>query len=105
MTLYNNNNFSESKIESKFYPLQTEEHLRACRELTPAQRDIYYYLMTLDPDMDGMDINAKDIAEQLGLSKYTVYKSLKVLDQLGWIELEKITNTIRISINQSITNN
>ena len=105
MTFYNNNNFPGSNTESKFYTLYTEEHLKACKELTSAQRDIYYYLMTLDPDRDGMDINAKDIAEQLGLSKFTVYKSLKVLDQLGWIELEKITNTIRISINQSITNN
>lgn len=98
MTPYNNNKASESKIEDKFYPLQTEEHLRACRELTPAQRDIYYYLMTLDPDRDGMAINSKEIAEQLGLSRHTVYKALKVLNQLGWIELEKITPGLRISI-------
>lgn len=100
MTFYNNNNSSESKIEGKFYELRTEEHLRACKELTSAQRDIFYYLMTLNPDGDGMDINAKDIAQQLGLSKFTVYKSLKVLDQLGWIELEKIAAHRRISINQ-----
>ncbi|WP_009631032.1 MarR family transcriptional regulator [Synechocystis sp. PCC 7509] len=93
------NDSSPNKTKVKFYALRTGEHLRACKELTPAQRDIYYYLMTLDPDGNGMDINSKEIAEQLGLSKFTVCKSLKALDQLGWIELEKITNTIRISIN------
>ena len=98
MTFYNNNNFSESKIESKFYALRTEEHLRACKELTPAQRDIFYYLMTLDPNRDGMAIDSKEIAEQIGLSRNTVYKALKVLNQLGWIELEKITPGLRISI-------
>lgn len=59
MTSYNNNNFPESKTERKFYALYTEEHSRACREITPAQRDIYYYLMTLDPDGDGMAIDSK----------------------------------------------
>ncbi len=99
MTSYNNNNFSESKTESKFYALRTDEHLKACKELTPAQRDIYYYLMTLDPDGDGLDINAKDIAEQLGLSERTVYRSLKALNQLGWIALEKAHYSVKILVN------
>lgn len=99
MTLYNNNNFSESKIESKFYALRTEEHLRACKELTPAQRDIFYYLMTIDPDRDGMAIDSKEIAEQLGLSRYTVYRALKFLDQLGWLEIEKAHYSVKILVN------
>ncbi len=99
MTFYNNNNFSESKIESKFYALRTEEHLRACKELTPAQRDICYYLKTLDPDGDWLGFNLDDIAKPLGLSKRTVSYALKVLDLLGWIEFKKVTGHRRISIN------
>ncbi len=99
MTSYNNNNSSESKIESKFYALRTEEHLRACKELTPAQRDICYYLKTLDPDGDWLGLNLDDIAKPLGLSKRTVSNALKVLDRLGWIEFKKVTGLRRISIN------
>lgn len=38
-----------STIEGKFYPLQTQEYVRACRELAPAQKDVFYYLKTIDP--------------------------------------------------------
>lgn len=102
MISYNNNNFPESKTVSKFYALRTDEHLRACKELTPAQRDICYYLKTLDPDGDGLDINAKDIAEQLGLSKRTVSDALRVLNQLGWLEIEKKAS-IQVLINPQLT--
>ena len=104
MTFYNNNNFSESKIEGKFYPLRMEEYLRACEKLTPAQRDIFYYLKTLAPDGDGLDIGIKEIAEQLALSKRAVSDALRVLNRLGWLELE-IKKGTTVSINQSTTNN
>lgn len=104
MTSYNNNNSSESKIESKFYPLYMEEYLRAYRELTKAQLNILYYLKSLDPDGDGLAIDSKEIAKQLGLSKVTVSRALKALNQLGWLELEIKTGTT-VSVNQSITNN
>lgn len=99
MTFYNNYNFPEIKTENKFYALYTEEHLRACKELTPAQRDIYYYLVTLDPDGGWLGLNLDDIAKPLGLSKRTVSGALKVLDQLGWIDFKKVTGHRRISIN------
>lgn len=103
MTSYNNNNSSESKIENKFYPLQMEEHLRACKELTSAQRDICYYLKTLDPDGKGLDFSVKGLSEQLGLSRQTVSRALKVLDTLGWLELEKIYGT-KVSIKSKFKN-
>lgn len=89
MTYNNNHNLSQSKTEPKFYPLQTEENARACRELTKAQLSILYHLKTIDPDGDGVGINIKAIATELGLSKRTVSASLKVLSRLGWIELTK----------------
>ncbi len=104
MTFYNKSNSSESKIESKFYALQTKEYIRACLKLTEAQLNIFYYLKTLDPDGDGVDINIKELATKLGLSRQTVSKTLKVLGQLGWLELEKITVSHTISINPQVKN-
>jgi hypothetical protein len=36
---------TQAKIDGKFYPLQHEEWLRACRELTSAQRDVLFRLV------------------------------------------------------------
>lgn len=91
MTFYNNNDFSQSKIEGKFYALKNEDHLRACRELTPAQRDIFYHLKSLDPYGDRfLNITIIGIARLLKLSRATVSRALKALDNLGWLELELI---------------
>lgn len=62
-----------STIEGKFYPLQTQEYVRACRELTPAQKDVFYYLKTIAPFGDRcLEINVIELAEQLGRSKFTI---------------------------------
>lgn len=100
MTYNNNNNTPQSKTEPKFYPLQMEEHLRACRELNSTQRAVYYYLQILGSDGSWMNFTIKDIQEmaaQLGTSKRTIYSALKVLGQLGWIEYHKPTGTYLVS--------
>jgi len=99
MQSYINNNSSGSKIEGKFYPLQTEEHLRAYRELTSTQRDLLYYLKTLDPYGDKpLNISIKGIAAQLDITRFTVSRALKALDAGGWIDLELITARVRILV-------
>lgn len=105
MTFYNNNNSSQNKIEGKFYALKNEEHLKACRELTSTQRDIFYYLKSLDPYGDRpLDIRIIDIAKQLGLSRFTISRALKVLDNLGWLELELICIRVRVRMRESNKN-
>lgn len=95
---------SQGKIEGKFYPLRMEEHLRACKELTPAQRDVLYYIKTLAPSAeDRLNTSIKKIAAQLGLSRATVSRALKALKRLGWIEMERKTG-IEFSIDQQFTN-
>ncbi len=67
------------------------------KELTPAQRDIFYHLKILNPFGDRFtNITVKDIAEVLELSKRTVSDALKVLYQLGWIDLELISADFRV---------
>jgi hypothetical protein len=65
---------NNQKIQGKFYPLQHEEWLRACRELTPAQRDVLYYIRTIDPYNQGVDINCAEIACQLSGSERIVHR-------------------------------
>ena len=102
MTFYNINNSSQSKIEGKFYALKNEEHLRACRELTSTQRDIFYYLKSLDPYGDRpLNISIVSIAKQLRLSRFTVSRALKALDSLGWLELELIYVRARVLMRTS----
>ena len=84
---------NNSKIQGKFYPLQHEEWLRACRELTPAQRDVLYYIRTIDPYNQGIEINCAEIARQLSGServvhRQTVSRALKELDVKEFIDLE-----------------
>ncbi len=82
-----------SKINGKFYPLKHSEWLIACRELTPSKRDVLYYLRTLDPYGDGVEINCAEIARQLSserrnISRQTVSRAIKELDAKGFIDAE-----------------
>lgn len=89
------------KIEGKFYPLQHGEWVKACQELTPAQRDVLYFVRTLDPYNMGLDITAAEIARQLSkpnriVHRQTVSRALKELDRLGFIDLELISISIKV---------
>lgn len=75
-----------SKIQGKFYPLQHEEWLKACQELTPAQKSVFYYIRTLDPSGENPFPEATEIAKALRLDRATVSRALKVLGQKGYID-------------------
>jgi DNA-binding transcriptional regulator YhcF (GntR family) len=84
------------KIEGKFYPLQHAEWMKATRELSPSAKDVLYYLRTLDPYSNGIEITASGIARELGIHRSTVSRALKALDSKGFIDLELIRVTVRI---------
>ena len=85
---------NHTKIQGKFYPLQHDEWLRACRDLTLySQRDVLYYIRTLDPYNQGVEINCAEIARQLSgaeriVHRQTVSRALKELDAKEFIDLE-----------------
>lgn len=86
---------TKTTIAGKFYPLQHEEWRRACKELTPAARDVLYFVRTLDPYSDGVEVSAAEIAKQLSTDTRTVHRStisraFKELDTKGFIDLELI---------------
>lgn len=65
---------NSSKIQGKFYPLQQEEWLYACRELTGAQLSVLYYIRTTDPYNYGIEINCAQIARLLSKPERTVHR-------------------------------
>ncbi|NWF61592.1 MAG: MarR family transcriptional regulator [Fischerella sp.] len=84
---------NNAKIQGKFYPLQHEEWLEACRELTQAQLAVLYYIRTTDPYNQGIEINCAEIARLLSkperiVHRQTVSRALKELDAKGFIDLE-----------------
>lgn len=92
---------TQTKIQGKFYPLQHNEWLRACHELTPSQRDVLYFIRTLDPYGEGLEISIAEIARQLSTKNKTVHRStvsraLKKLDALGFIVLELVQVKVNI---------
>jgi hypothetical protein len=92
----------EAKIEGKFYPLQHQEWLRACRELTPAELKVLYYIRTADPYSNGVRLTAAAIARDLScegqtpVSRQTVSRAVKNLDKLGYIDMEPLEFHVRL---------
>jgi len=81
---------------SKFYPLNHQEWLDACNMLTASERDVLYYIRTLDPYSKGVKIDSSEIAENLGVHRTTVSRSLKTLDVKGFIDLEILMSNVVI---------
>ena len=89
------------KIKGKFYPLKHQEWLEACRKLKPSERDVLYYVRTLDPRNNGISIPTAKIAHALSTPKRkvhprTVSRALKRLDQLGFLDLEIVAAQVKL---------
>jgi hypothetical protein len=83
------------------YRLTNEEWLRAVHELTESQKDVLYYLRTLDPFGDrNLDIGVREMAATLKINPSTVSRALKALDSKGYITLE-ITQA-RVKLNSKV---
>jgi hypothetical protein len=79
------------------YRLTNDEWVQAVQDLKPAQRDVLYYLRTLDPFGDrSVDIGVREIARTLGYDASTVSRALKVLDQKGYIDLELLQVRVKV---------
>ncbi len=93
---------NQTKIQGKFYPLQHEEFLSACHQLTPAQLMVLYFLRTLDPYDDGVEVSVSEMARRLSteskeVHRSTVSRALKALDEKGFIDLELVKVKVKVS--------
>lgn len=83
-------------ITQKFYPVTTNELTSLSGKLTEAEIVIYLYLMAANPFGDRFqEFDTSVIAENLGVTRRTVQRSLKKLESLGLIELEIKSFTYR----------
>ncbi|MEM9927461.1 MAG: helix-turn-helix domain-containing protein [Cyanobacteria bacterium P01_D01_bin.50] len=73
------------KIQGKFYPLQHEEWLRACRELNSAELDVLYYLKTINPSGEKRAVTYNTIASDLKKNKSTVSRAIQALKDKNWL--------------------
>ena len=92
----------QTKIQGKFYPLKSEEWLDSINKLTHSELKILYYVRSLDPYNNGIDITPAQIARDLSTEKNkmhrsTVGRALKSLDRKGFINMELIK--VRIKVN------
>ena len=92
----------QTKIQGKFYPLKSEEWLDSINQLTHSELKILYYVRSLDPYNNGIDITPAQIARDLSTEKNkmhrsTVGRALKSLDKKGFINMELIK--VRIKVN------
>lgn len=86
-----------------YYRLTSEEWLRACRELKPSEKDVLYYLRTLDPFGErDLDIGVRQMGRDLGMSASTVSRALKTLDNKGWIDMEITSARVKLHSQQPV---
>lgn len=90
------------QISGKFYPLQRDEWLLACKELTPSELQVLYYLRTTDPYSNSFQISAAQIARDLStevkkVHRQTISRALKSLDAKGFIDIELIEVQVNIT--------
>jgi DNA-binding transcriptional ArsR family regulator len=79
------------------YRLTNEEWLKAVHELTESQKDVLYYLRTLDPFGDRhLDLGVREIARTLGCEPSTVSRALRVLAEKGYIDLELVRVRVKV---------
>ena len=101
LTRWENSIVDRDKTQGKFYPLQHEEWLRACRELTKAELEVLYFIRTLDPRNSGIRITAAEIARQLStpdrkVHRQTISRALKQLDTKGFIDLDLVEVQVKV---------
>ena len=92
----------QTKIQGKFYPLKSSEWIDSITQLTHSELKILYYVRSLDPYNNGIDLSASQIARDLSTDKNkmhrsTVGRALKSLDRKGFINMELIK--VRIKVN------
>jgi DNA-binding MarR family transcriptional regulator len=98
---------TENQVGSKeptllHYRLTSEEWLRACQELKPSEKDVLYYLRTLDPFGErDLDIGVREMARALGMSPSTVSRALKELDRKEWIDMEITSARVKLHSQQA----
>lgn len=88
-----------AKSQRLHYRLTNEEWIQAVRMLKPAEKDVLYYLRTLDPFGDRyLELGVREIARILDYDPGTISRALKSLDAKDYINLDLLRVGVRIRI-------
>lgn len=80
----------------KYYQLTNTEWVRAVHELTESEKDVLYYIRTLDPFGDRyLDLGVRQIARTLGYNPSTISRALHSLESKEFIDMEM---TVRVKV-------
>jgi hypothetical protein len=93
---------TQTKIKGKFYPLQHGEWLSSINQLTHSELKVLYYVRSLDPYNNGINLTPAQIARDLSTDKVKIHRStvgraLKSLDKKGFINMELLQ--VRVKVN------
>ena len=66
--------------------MQNSEWVECCKNLTKSQMSVLYYLRSLDPYGNGINIRASKIADILEISKRAVNDAIAVLVEKGYLD-------------------
>lgn len=82
---------TQTKIKGKFYPLQHGEWLSSINQLTHSELKVLYYVRSLDPYSNGINLTPAQIARDLSTEKHkmhrsTVGRAIRRLEEKGFIE-------------------
>ena len=95
---------TQTKIEGKFYPLTTQELVRLCSMLTDSELKCLLYLKTINPFGDKFkEIDTAAIAEHIDLSRRSIQRHLKKLEDLNLIELEFVRVKFKTRTNELLS--
>ena len=85
------------KSKEKHYRLTHAEWLHIIHELKESEKDLLYYLRTLDPFGDRpLNLGVREIARTLQCNPSTISRALKRLDELGYIDMEMVTVRVKV---------
>ena len=87
----------QPKIQGKFYPLQHDEWLKACKELSNGAKDVLYYIRTVDPYSNGIELTAAAIARKLGCNRSTVSRAFLELKNKSYIDMDILVAKVRVT--------
>jgi hypothetical protein len=104
--LSNSTPHPQGQRRHSFYQLTTEEWIHAVHTLTESQKDVLYYIKTLNPFGDrDLDLGVREIARTLKYDPGTISRALKALDSKGYIDLEMLHVRVRITCKQVLHQN
>lgn len=88
--------FRAMSRREKFYKFTHQDYL-ATLQLKPAEKDLLFYIRTIDPFNDGCEFKISEVAEVIGRNKGTISRALRELGKRGFINMEIVSVRVKVT--------